>query len=160
MISQIWCFSTTDTLELRPSGSAASLSRTRAASRRTLPWKSDGGKAGRSDSAEAVWAASFRWIWSQQRRAWIKGGSIRWLDFVKYTPHVKYDQNEYVRRGRGGEKGGRLSDGANLGSQASNAWWMGKEQIFVAFAAAGSRLQALAEPNLSFLSWKTSAVSR
>lgn len=28
----------------------------------------------------------------------------------------------------------------------------GKEQIFVAFAAAGSRSQALAEPNLSLLS--------
>lgn len=56
----------------------------------------------------------------------MKGGSIRQLDFIKYTPHVKYDHSEYrdelcIQRGRAGDKGRPLSAGANLGSQASAA---------------------------------------
>lgn len=56
----------------------------------------------------------------------MKGGSIRRPHFIKYTPHVKYDHNEYrdelcVQLGCAGDKGRPLSDGANVGSQASNA---------------------------------------
>lgn len=70
-------------LERRPSGSAASFSRTNNPSLQECPRQ--------GDSAPAVRAASLRWIWSWQRRA----GDISWFDFIKYIPPVKYDHNEY-----------------------------------------------------------------